>query len=76
MSSDQLISLIGTQVTQFTMPLVAVLTLNVSVSQLGVLNALLAQGTALNLFFGHPGFLAGLFARVPADRDACSPQGW
>jgi predicted MFS family arabinose efflux permease len=34
------ISLIGTQVTQFTMPLVAVLTLNVSVSQLGVLNAL------------------------------------
>jgi MFS family permease len=34
------ISLIGTQVTQFTMPLVAVLTLNVPVYQIGILNAL------------------------------------
>jgi MFS family permease len=34
------VSLIGTQVTQFTMPLVAVLTLNATVTQVGVLNAL------------------------------------
>lgn len=34
------VSLIGTQVTRFTMPLVAVLTLNVSVTEVGVLNAL------------------------------------
>lgn len=34
------VSLIGTQVTQFTMPLVAVLTLNATVIQVGVLNAL------------------------------------
>lgn len=34
------ISLIGTQVTQFTMPLVAVLTLNATVAEVGVLNAL------------------------------------
>jgi MFS family permease len=34
------VSLIGTQVTQFTMPLVAVLSLNATVSEVGVLNAL------------------------------------
>jgi MFS family permease len=34
------ISLIGTQVTQFTMPLVAVLSLNATVAEVGVLNAL------------------------------------
>jgi MFS family permease len=34
------VSLIGTQVTQFTMPLVAVLTLNATVTEVGVLNAL------------------------------------
>jgi MFS family permease len=34
------VSLIGTQVTRFTMPLVAVLTLNASVTEVGVLNAL------------------------------------
>ena len=34
------VSLIGTQVTQFTMPLVAILTLNATVFQVGVLNAL------------------------------------
>jgi MFS family permease len=34
------VSLIGTQVTQFTMPLVAVLTLNATVTQVGVLGAL------------------------------------
>lgn len=38
--SGQSISLIGTQVTQFTMPLVAILTLNATVIQVGVLNAL------------------------------------
>src|SRR5215470_35919 len=34
------ISLIGTQVTQFTMPLVAILTLKSTVFQVGILNAL------------------------------------
>jgi MFS family permease len=34
------VSLIGTQVTQFTMPLVAILSLNATVAEVGVLNAL------------------------------------
>jgi Na+/melibiose symporter-like transporter len=38
--SGESVSLIGTQVTQFTMPLVAVLALNASVTEVGVLNAL------------------------------------
>jgi MFS family permease len=38
--AGQSVSLIGTQVTQFTMPLVAVLTLNATVTEVGVLNAL------------------------------------
>jgi MFS family permease len=38
--AGETVSLIGTQVTQFTMPLVAILTLNASVLQVGVLNAL------------------------------------
>lgn len=38
--AGQTVSLIGTQVTQFTMPLVAVLTLNATVLQVGVLNSL------------------------------------
>jgi MFS family permease len=38
--AGQTVSLIGTQVTQFTMPLVAVLTLNATVFEVGVLNSL------------------------------------
>lgn len=38
--AGQSISLIGTQVTQFTMPLVAIITLNATVVEVGVLNAL------------------------------------
>jgi predicted MFS family arabinose efflux permease len=38
--AGQSVSLIGSQVTQFTMPLVAVLTLNATVAEVGVLNAL------------------------------------
>jgi MFS family permease len=38
--AGQTVSLIGTQVTQFTMPLVAVLTLNATVLEVGVLNSL------------------------------------
>src|SRR5579862_2799901 len=38
--AGETVSLIGTQVTQFTMPLVALLTLNATVLQVGVLNAL------------------------------------
>jgi len=34
------VSLIGTQVTQFALPLVAILTLNATVFEVGVLNAL------------------------------------
>jgi MFS family permease len=52
------VSLIGTQVTQFTMPLVAVLTLNATVAQVGVLNALRFV----------PVLLLSLFAGVWLDR--------
>jgi MFS-type transporter involved in bile tolerance (Atg22 family) len=38
--AGETVSLIGTQVTQFTMPLVALLTLNATVLEVGVLNAL------------------------------------
>jgi MFS family permease len=38
--AGETVSLIGTQVTQFAMPLVAILTLNATVFQVGVLNAL------------------------------------
>lgn len=38
--AGETVSLVGTQVTQFTMPLVAVLSLNATVSEVGVLNAL------------------------------------
>jgi Na+/melibiose symporter-like transporter len=38
--AGETVSLIGTQVTQFAMPLVAILTLNASVLQVGLLNAL------------------------------------
>ncbi|MDQ2957931.1 MAG: MFS transporter [Actinomycetota bacterium] len=37
--SGETVSLIGTQITQFTLPLVAILTLHVSVFQVGLLNA-------------------------------------
>ena len=47
------VSLIGTQVTRFTMPLVAVLTLNASVTEVGVLNALqFVPVLALSLLVG------------------------
>lgn len=47
------ISLIGSQVTQFTMPLVAVLTLKSSVTELGVLNGLrFVPWLVLSLFVG------------------------
>ena len=47
------VSLIGTQVTQFTMPLVALLTLNASVLEVGVLNALrYLPVLAISLFAG------------------------
>jgi MFS family permease len=54
----QTVSLIGTQVTQFTMPLVAVLTLNATVFEVGVLNALRFV----------PVLLFSLFAGVWLDR--------
>jgi Na+/melibiose symporter-like transporter len=38
--AGETVSLVGTQVTQFTMPLVAILTLNAQVFEVGVLNAL------------------------------------
>jgi MFS family permease len=51
--AGQSISLIGTQVTQFTMPLVAILTLNATVIEVGVLNALrFVPVLALSLFAG------------------------
>jgi MFS family permease len=47
------VSLIGTQVTQFTMPLVAILTLNATVFEVGVLNALrFVPVVLLSLFAG------------------------
>jgi Na+/melibiose symporter-like transporter len=47
------VSLIGTEVTQFAMPLVAILTLNASVLQVGVLNALrFVPVIILSLFAG------------------------
>jgi MFS family permease len=52
------ISLIGSQVTQFTMPLVAVLTLNATVFEVGILNALRFV----------PVLLLSLFAGVWLDR--------
>jgi len=54
----QSVSLIGSQVTQFTMPLVAVLTLNATVAEVGVLNALRFV----------PVLLLSLFAGVWLDR--------
>lgn len=56
--SGQSISLIGTQVTQFTMPLVAILALNATVIEVGVLNALRFV----------PVLLMSLFAGVWLDR--------
>ncbi len=56
--AGQSISLIGTQVTQFTMPLIAILTLNATVVQVGVLNALRFV----------PVLLLSLFAGVWLDR--------
>src|SRR5260370_39399282 len=47
------VSLIGTQVTQFTMPLVAILSLNATVFEVGVLNALrFVPVVLLSLFAG------------------------
>ncbi len=47
------VSLIGTQVTQFTMPLVAIITLNATVFEVGVLNALrFVPVIILSLFAG------------------------
>ncbi len=56
--TGQTVSLIGTQVTQFSMPLVAVLTLNATVLQVGILNALRFV----------PVLLLSLFAGVWLDR--------
>ena len=56
--AGQTVSLIGTQVTQFTMPLVAILTLNATVLEVGVLNALRFV----------PVLLLSLFAGVWLDR--------
>ena len=56
--AGQSVSLIGTQVTQFSMPLVAVLTLNASVLQVGILNSLRFV----------PVLLLSLFAGVWLDR--------
>ncbi len=51
--AGETVSLIGTQVTQFTMPLVALLTLNATVLQVGVLNALrFVPVLAVSLFAG------------------------
>ncbi len=56
--TGQTVSLIGTQVTQFSMPLVAVLTLNATVLEVGILNALRFV----------PVLLLSLFAGVWLDR--------
>jgi Transmembrane secretion effector len=56
--AGETVSLTGTQVTQFTMPLVAILTLNATVFQVGVLNALRFV----------PVILLSLFAGVWLDR--------
>jgi len=51
--SGELVSLIGTQITQFAMPLVAILTLRATVLEVGVLNALrLAPVIVVALFAG------------------------
>src|SRR6202035_1569972 len=51
--AGETVSLIGTQVTQFTMPLVALLTLNATVLRVGVLNALrFVPVLAVSLFSG------------------------
>ncbi len=51
--SGQSVSLIGTQVTQFTMPLIAILSLNATVAEVGVLNALrFVPVVLLSLFAG------------------------
>ena len=51
--AGQTVSLIGTQITLFTMPLVAVLTLNATALQVGVLNALrFVPVIALSVFAG------------------------
>jgi len=51
--AGETVSLIGTQVTQFTMPLVALLTLNATVLEVGVLNALrFVPVLAVSLFAG------------------------
>jgi MFS family permease len=56
--AGETVSLVGTQVTQFTMPLVAILTLNATVLQVGILNALRFV----------PVILLSLFAGVWLDR--------
>ena len=51
--AGQSVSLIGTQVTQFTMPLIAILSLNATVAEVGVLNALrFLPVVLLSLFAG------------------------
>jgi len=51
--AGQSVSLIGTQVTQFTMPLIAILSLNATVAEVGVLNALrFVPVVLLSLFAG------------------------
>jgi MFS family permease len=50
--AGQTVSLIGTQVTQFTMPLVAVLTLRATVFEVGVLNSLRFVPVLLSVFAG------------------------
>ena len=51
--AGQSVSLIGTQVTQFTMPLIAILSLNATVAEVGVLNALrFVPVVMLSLFAG------------------------
>src|SRR4051794_13841679 len=51
--AGETVSLIGTQITQFTLPLVAILTLGASVFQVGVLNACrYAPVVVVSLFAG------------------------
>lgn len=51
--AGQSVSLIGTQITQFTMPLIAILSLNATVAEVGVLNALrFVPVVLLSLFAG------------------------
>jgi len=57
------VSLIGTQVTQFTLPLVAVITLNATAAEVGVLNALRFVPVIVIALFAGSGWIAGAAGR-------------